>query len=293
MSELGQLLKEARKEKGLSLDDVQEITKIQKRYLKAIEDGNYAILPGSFYVRGFIKNYAEAVGLEPESVLQLYRNAAPAPENEPVIEQPIRKRRSGLRSADRVNKWLSGLLMWSFVILIIGLIYYFVNVNYKTDESPSAGSEEKRITEKTDSGQAAAVPPAADSHSSTDKVAVPPAENPPVQEEKPKPDVKLSRTENGIDYYTVSNTDKISLEMKVTGDKCWIQVDELLGNNKKDTKEAKNIVQGETRSWDLGHSVHVLVGKANAIEITVNGTSIPVGDLPNPKHFQFELQTAS
>ncbi|EAF0272058.1 helix-turn-helix domain-containing protein, partial [Listeria monocytogenes] len=51
MTELGDKLKQARREKGLSLDDLQQITKIQKRYLVAIEEGNYAVMPGKFYAR--------------------------------------------------------------------------------------------------------------------------------------------------------------------------------------------------------------------------------------------------
>lgn len=48
MSELGLQLKEARLQKGMSLDDVQEVTKIRKKYLEAIESGDYKVLPGSF-----------------------------------------------------------------------------------------------------------------------------------------------------------------------------------------------------------------------------------------------------
>ncbi|MFL6517543.1 MAG: helix-turn-helix domain-containing protein, partial [Bacillus sp. (in: firmicutes)] len=55
MTELGNRLKEARLAKGLSLDDLQSMTKIQKRYLIGIEEGNYASMPGNFYVRAFIK----------------------------------------------------------------------------------------------------------------------------------------------------------------------------------------------------------------------------------------------
>ncbi|HEY0827135.1 MAG TPA: helix-turn-helix domain-containing protein, partial [Bacilli bacterium] len=68
MSDLGQLLIKARNEKGLTIEDLQETTKIRKAYLEAIEEGNYKKLPGNFYVRAFIKSYAEAVGLEPDEV---------------------------------------------------------------------------------------------------------------------------------------------------------------------------------------------------------------------------------
>jgi cytoskeletal protein RodZ len=56
LTELGKLLKEKREEKGMSLEELQTATKIQKRYLAAIEEGNYDVLPGTFYARAFIKN---------------------------------------------------------------------------------------------------------------------------------------------------------------------------------------------------------------------------------------------
>ncbi|MCG6183460.1 helix-turn-helix domain-containing protein, partial [Anoxybacillus sp. LAT_26] len=68
MTELGKRLREAREEKNMSLDELQEMTKIQKRYLIGIEEGNYAIMPGTFYVRAFIRQYAEAVGLDPDEL---------------------------------------------------------------------------------------------------------------------------------------------------------------------------------------------------------------------------------
>lgn len=71
MMEIGELLREARMNKGLSLDDIQEKTKIQKRYLQAIEDGDYNALPGRFYARAFIKEYAQAVDLDAAHLLSL------------------------------------------------------------------------------------------------------------------------------------------------------------------------------------------------------------------------------
>ena len=78
LTELGTRLKEARLSKGYSLDDLQEITKIQKRYLIGIEEGNYSIMPGTFYVRAFIKQYAEAVGLDSNEIFRKFKNEIPA-----------------------------------------------------------------------------------------------------------------------------------------------------------------------------------------------------------------------
>ncbi|MCT8388557.1 helix-turn-helix domain-containing protein [Leuconostoc holzapfelii] len=68
-NQMGEQLKAARLAKNLSLDDVQAATKIQARYLEAIENNNLSILPGDFYVRAFIRQYAIAVGLNPDDLL--------------------------------------------------------------------------------------------------------------------------------------------------------------------------------------------------------------------------------
>ena len=87
MTELGNCLREARDAKGLTIEDIQEITKIQKRYLLAIEKGNYDIIPGKFYVRAFIKQYAEAVGLEPDMLFEEYRHEIPKVYEDDLPEQ--------------------------------------------------------------------------------------------------------------------------------------------------------------------------------------------------------------
>ncbi len=70
--ELGSLLKKTREEKGLSLDDIQEETKIRKKYLEAIEENNFDILPGKVYLKVFIKGYAREVGLDYQELLKKY-----------------------------------------------------------------------------------------------------------------------------------------------------------------------------------------------------------------------------
>jgi cytoskeletal protein RodZ len=129
MSELGRHLKEARLQKGMSLDDVQEVTKIRKKYLEAIEAGDYKVLPGSFYVRAFIKTYAEAVGISPDELLEEHGNVPAAPVETTPMETVIQKR-SRRPETERNAKWLPTLLMWTFPVLIIVVIYmYASNLN--------------------------------------------------------------------------------------------------------------------------------------------------------------------
>jgi cytoskeleton protein RodZ len=69
---LGEFLRRERELRHISLDDVAERTKISRRYLEAIEEEQYDRLPGETFVRGFIRSYAQAVGLDPEDTLLIY-----------------------------------------------------------------------------------------------------------------------------------------------------------------------------------------------------------------------------
>lgn len=135
MSELGQQLREARLQKGLSLDDVQDMTKIRKRYLEAIEAGDYKVLPGTFYVRAFIKTYAETVGLNADELLEGHKKDVPAQEQEATME-PVIQKRAARASGERNVKWMSSALMWLFPILILGLIYFYIASRNNNDSIP-------------------------------------------------------------------------------------------------------------------------------------------------------------
>lgn len=287
MSELGQLLRKARMENKISLEDLQETTKIRKRYLEAIEEGNYKILPGTFYVRAFIKSYSEAVGLDPNEVLRLYQNVIPAHEQEQLIE-PIRSKRTG-RNTEKIGKWASNVMMVSFVVLILGIIYYYLNMNYPgnaNDTKPA--NEPNRVTDKKldpsttnlSAGNPAAVP-------LTEKKPDPPAQ-PPAPPPAPATEVKLVKSQSGTDYYTVSNTDKLTIQMKVTGEACWVQVDSL--GQKREVVEQGTYTNGNSQTWELANSAFMIFGRSNAIELMVNGTLVQVGDTPNAKRIQIDLQ---
>lgn len=145
MSELGEQLKQARIARGLTLDDVQELTKIRKRYLEAIEAGDYKVLPGSFYVRAFIKTYAETVGIDPDELFAEHRQDVPEAIQEKTMEPVIQKRRSR-QSSERNSKWLSTTLMWSFAALILIVIYLYFVVWGKTDEKDANQTDPTPVT---------------------------------------------------------------------------------------------------------------------------------------------------
>jgi len=122
VAELGTRLKEARLSKGYSLDDLQEITKIQKRYLIGIEEGNYSIMPGSFYVRAFIKQYADAVGLDAEELLETYKSELPGTPNNQVSQM------TSSPSRRKVSKGPSTKMMEAMPKIIVGLFIIVIIV---------------------------------------------------------------------------------------------------------------------------------------------------------------------
>ena len=143
MTGLGDRLREARKAKGYSLDDLQSITKIQKRYLSGIENEEFGSMPGSFYVRAFIKQYAEAVGLDADEMLLLYRDSSgklELKEEEQQHTPQTLSRRSSLRNS-RLNEVLPKIIVALFIIVIIAVVY-FLNKNNIANKTPDVGTED-------------------------------------------------------------------------------------------------------------------------------------------------------
>src|SRR5699024_7016219 len=143
--EIGELLKEAREEKGYTLDNIQEKTKIQKRYLVAIEQGDFNALPGKFYARAFIREYAEAVELDPEVVLADFKEEKEIPEEEPV--KYTRIDRTDKIKENKKSSILSFLPTVIVIFLIIAIIVVAI-MYYQKSMSDSEGDEVQ--SEETD-----------------------------------------------------------------------------------------------------------------------------------------------
>jgi hypothetical protein len=71
---LGEMLQAARERKGVDLHRAERDTKIRLKHLAALESDDYAELPGNVYARGFLRNYALYLGLDPEEVLVRWRD---------------------------------------------------------------------------------------------------------------------------------------------------------------------------------------------------------------------------
>ncbi len=76
------LLRATREGKGLSLEEVAHALKLQPRQITAMEEGDFKALGSSPHVRGFVRNYARHMGMDPQSVLGLLERQAPLPTHE-------------------------------------------------------------------------------------------------------------------------------------------------------------------------------------------------------------------
>jgi len=87
---LGETLRAAREARGATLTHVEAITRIRKRYLQALEDEDWEILPDPTYVRGFLRGYARYLGLDPQQILSLYEEQTRQPKVEPEVRPATR-----------------------------------------------------------------------------------------------------------------------------------------------------------------------------------------------------------
>ena len=272
LTELGARLKEARLAKGYSLEDLQEITKIQKRYLIGIEEGNYSIMPGSFYVRAFIKQYAEAVGLDPEELLDQFKKDVPGTQNEEVVQsyaQSPSRRKLSNRSSSKTMEAMPKITVALFIIVIIAVISILYWAKSKespdvVDESPIVEYEKPQVTppvteEPTDNAEEATE----DDETAEEQE---PEEQTPVQVISPG-------TVSGDDVnFEVSGTDEMKIRVEVNGNASWIAF--------RNTQGVDNLGRvynpGETIEYDATADgyVRIRLGSAASTKVFVNDEEV-------------------
>ncbi|QII49024.1 helix-turn-helix domain-containing protein [Bacillus paralicheniformis] len=272
MTELGNRLKEAREEKGMSLDDLQAATKIQKRYLTALEEGNYDIIPGKFYVRAFIKQYAEAVGLDSELLFEEYKRDIPNSYNDEVSEKlsSIKPQRELPKSASKALELLPTLLVAAGVIVVIAIIYVIVQAvngggNQQAEEPKTEESQSKYDVSKDS-------PLTKGNQQNTD------AQKDSAEGDKEKKDqqsdendkltMKATASEGSSTTYEVSGSDKLELEVKASANS-WVRVRDEKGSSLKEGMMKK----GETFQKNITDQsqIDLRIGYAPGVEIKING----------------------
>jgi cytoskeleton protein RodZ len=115
----GALLGAAREASGLSIDAVAQQLKLAPRQVRALEEGDYTHLPGRTFVRGFIRNYARLVGLDPDKVLRALPAGAAAPALEAPTLQETAPTIGELPATDRAKV---GWARWAIPLILASVV---------------------------------------------------------------------------------------------------------------------------------------------------------------------------
>ncbi|MDH6562456.1 cytoskeletal protein RodZ [Bacillus sp. TBS-096] len=249
-------------------------TKIQKRYLLAIEQGNYDIIPGKFYVRAFIKQYAEAVGLNPEQLFEEFRKDVPSTYNDEVSDKlsNIKPQRELPKPASKVLELLPTILIIGGIIVVIAIIYVIVQaVNHDSGQknNQAAPQQSESKYEVSEDSSLAKDQKKKEKTSSDDK------EKSSKKDDSSKDDetvsLKATNTEGSTTTYEVSGADE--MELKISASQAsWLRVRDESGKVLK----MGELKDGESFKTDLSElsQVDIRLGNASGIDIKVNDETL-------------------
>jgi transcriptional regulator with XRE-family HTH domain len=151
---IGAALREERERQGLSIEDLEDRTKIRRRYLRALENEDWDILPGPTYVRGFMRTYAEALGLDAEELVDDYREEFEPPQARAGLPETVLSEHRGAegRRAGFGRGWLIAALVVGLVALLLVLGLWGGSDDEGGDGKGRAGADQAKDDGKGDSG---------------------------------------------------------------------------------------------------------------------------------------------
>ncbi|HET7629124.1 MAG TPA: RodZ domain-containing protein [Bacillales bacterium] len=275
MSELGDVLRSTREEKEITLEQLQASTKIQKRYLQAVEDGNYSMLPGNFYARAFIRSYAEAVGLDPRNLFEQFNADIPKTSEQPET-LPSRSQRSERRTGStEPSKWASLFPKLLVALLVIGVLFAIWAAYQHSTVEPEAGTADKMNDSDIEfSENLDATKEADDSKDNgVDQEAKPNEEEDEQTPSEKQSSFSLVKTgvTNGIAEYTLKNADEFVLKLKVVDGASWVEIRKDDANGEK--LEWDTFKAGKTITHDLSGAerIFVKIGSSPHVKLSING----------------------
>lgn len=132
MNQIGPVFREARTRSGKTIEEAVRETKIAKKYLNAIENENFDIFPGETYLIGFLRNYAQFLGLDPDEMVLKYKDykiqEQPAP-----IEQLTARPRNTKRY----------FLVVVICVMIVSVVLYVFFLGRRGDQKIATKMEDK------------------------------------------------------------------------------------------------------------------------------------------------------
>jgi cytoskeletal protein RodZ len=204
MRTVGQILKETREAKLLTLEDVERQTRIRVELLTALEKDDYDKLPPATFIQGFIKNYGRFLQLDIDKLLALFRRDYEAKKHMPVVME-------SLKNPNKKKKFMltPSMLIGTVVVLIVLCFFAYLWVEYRQ----FVGAPELTVVSPQD--QQTVDIPSVVVEGKTEpevKVAVNEQEVGTDSEGKFREEIKLSATTNKV---TITATSKFGQQAKV------------------------------------------------------------------------------
>jgi len=284
---LGEWLQHRREELDISLEQADADTRIRARYLEALEAEDLEALPNKVVARGFLRNYAAYLELDPQQAIDRYAAVAGPTEIEsPAISesspfdsetfQPVPLHEMpGQASRWRLSAGLLVVLVAVFAVLIWRGYPYISDwlPNIPINEAPAptqrAASAVLQTVTHTPTATMATTPVITIATSATPE-ATPPEQLTPTQELTPAPTLTLTLTPSPSPSPTPTDPVYTGVFLELLfSDTSWIQitVDEI-------RQFQGELEAGTHRSWYGEERIELRVGNAGVVEVTVNGQKV-------------------
>jgi cytoskeleton protein RodZ len=146
MPEIGATLREARMRARIDISEIEAETKIRAKYLRALENEEWGLLPGPAYVRSFLRTYAEALGLDAKLLLEEYKLRHERPSDHDLMPIGTSRRRSGrggggpMRPPREPRRIPPGLVIGVIVLLLVAALYALGKWGVAGDDDGDGGT---------------------------------------------------------------------------------------------------------------------------------------------------------
>ena len=158
MFEIGPALREARERRGLAFGDVEADTAIRTRYIRALEEEQFHVLPGPTYTKGFLRAYAEYLGLDGQLFIDEFNSRhhdARTPHDQPIASQPRSRphQRRQRRESNLVMIVLAAIVAVSALVLLATTFPNGPTAPYPNTTAPNSGTSTPTDTTPSTGGK--------------------------------------------------------------------------------------------------------------------------------------------